>query len=169
MPGEQPYNELGQILASGGEIALGLAIAKGWTGSQIALLFARRFDPMRPEDRDRLIDLANRALQAASDISDMPPDADIDPSGIPTNPYLFGDDPSGRRAKVAGRFTVDEGVNWFDYRHDISDITNREQMLNEIQAAIEQDWSKYPEGGGKKFGGPMEHLTIELTLTEKRF
>lgn len=169
MSSEQPYNELGQILSSGGEIALGLAISRGWSSSQIALLFSRRFDPMRDEDRQRLIDIANRAVAAAAQISDMPPDEDIDPNVIPTNPYLFGDDPSGRRAKVAGRFTVDEGANWFDFRHDISDIGNREQMLDEIQAAIESDFSKYPEGGGSKFGGPMEHLTIELVLTVKRF
>lgn len=169
MSSEQPYNELGQILANGGEIALGLAISKGWTGSQIALLFARRFEPMRPEDRERLTGLANAALTAAAQISEMGPDDDIDPNTIPTNPYLFGSDPAGRRAKIAGRFTVDAGLNWFDYRHNVSDITNREQMLEEIQAAIESDWSKYPEGSGKKFGGAMEHLTIELILTEKRF
>lgn len=169
MSSDQPFNELGQILAEGGEIALGLAIARGWSGAQIALLFARRFDPMTEMDRQRLIGIANRAVVAASAINEMDPDAAIDLSLIPENPYLFGDEPSGRRGKVAGRFTVDEGQNWFDFRVDVADITNPAAMFEAAEETIKADWSKYPEGGGKKFGGAMESLTIELLLTERRF
>lgn len=71
MSSDQPYNELGQILANGGDIALGLAISRGWSSGQIALLFASRFSPMRPEDERRLHTLAFAATEAAERINSM--------------------------------------------------------------------------------------------------
>jgi len=169
MPSDQPFNELGQILANGGEIALGLAISRGWSSQQIALLFSRRFEPITPQDRQRLTSLAERAVAAAAAINEMEADNAIDLEDIPVNPYLFGDDPSGRRGKVAGRFTLDEGEHWFDFRHDTADIGSVSQMMADVEAGILSDLAKYPEGGGGKFGGNVEHLTIKLELTERRF
>lgn len=170
MPSNQPYNELGQILAGGGDIALGLAISRGWTSTQIALLFARRFEPMRPGDRERLTALAERAVEAAGTIEGLDLSDPVDPSTIPTNPYLFGDEPDGRRAKLVGRFSPDDGINWFDVYADLADITDKEEMFQAIQDLAESNWNKYPEGGKGGFGGPpMTSLTIELTLIVKRY
>lgn len=169
MSSDQPYNELGQILANGGEIALGLAISRGWTSSQIALLFSRRFEPMRDDDRKRLVDVAERAVAAGNALNDLYPDGVIDPNAIPDNPYLFGDDPAGRRARMAGRFTVDEGATWFDFRIDVADIESKSELLYAAEELIRENWSKYPEGKTGGFGGPMPHLTIEIILAEKRF
>lgn len=169
MSSDQPYNSLGQILANGGEIALGLAISRGWTSGQIALLFARRFDPMAPDDRQRLIDLAERSVAAANAINAQQPGDDIDIEGVPINPYLFGDEPGGKRGKAVGRFSVDEGLHWFNFYHDTSDLSSPSQMFADAEAGIMADLAKYPEGGGSKFGGKVEHLIITLEVTERRF
>lgn len=169
MSSDQPFNELGQILASGGEIALGLAISRGWSDRQIALLFARRFEPMREEDRERLVTTANRMVEAARYLNDIGDDDEIQLGNVPINPYLFGINPGGARAKVAYRFSVDEGVNWFDGRIDAHDLSSKAALFDLIEEQINIDFAKYPEGGGSRFGGAKEHLTIEVTITERRF
>lgn len=170
MSSDQSFNELGQILSQGGDIALGMAIARGWSSQQIALLFSRRFEPMRPEDRDRLTSHANQMVEAAKRIGLQLPDEVVDPEGIPTNPYLFGDEPEGRRATLVGRFSPDDGGKWFNVYADLADITDQESMLQAIQELAEANWNKYPEGNTKGFGGgPMTSLTIELTLIVKRY
>lgn len=170
MANDQPFNELGQILANGGEIALGLAISRGWTSGQIALLFRRRFEPITEADRARLTEIANRAVAAAEEINSMGEGESIDPSIIPTNPYLFGDEPEGKRGRMVGRFSPDEGEHWFDVYADLADITDREEMLQAIQELAESNWIKYPEGTARGFGGaPMESLLIEIKVVVKRY
>lgn len=170
MSSDQPYNELGQILANGGEIALGLAISRGWSSSQIALLFAQRFEPISEIDRQRLIGLANRAVVAASEINDLDDDDIIPPDMIPTNPYLFGDEPGGRRGKIAGRWQDENTGQWYDFRMDVADITDKAAMLEQANEMARDNWNKYPEGKKGGFGqGELEHITIQLILAEKRF
>lgn len=170
MSSDQPFNELGQILAAGGEIALGLAISRGWTSGQIGLLFAKRFDPITEHDRARLFAIANAAVEAAATIQAMDPESPIDLETIPTNPFLFGDEPGGRRGSVAGRFMNEATGQWYDIRVDVADISNPQAMFDDAAELIRSNWSKYPEGTTGAFGkGQLDQITIELHLVERRF
>lgn len=169
MSTDNPYNSLGQILAEGGEIALGLAISRGWSDQKIAALFARRFEPMADADRNRLTSLANAAVSAADQINAAIDGGEIDPSALPINPSLFGADPGGRRAILITEFSPDEGATWFEARIDFADVPT----VAELQAAIEQEAARRitdsPSAFGQTRGQEGPELQFRVTFGERRF
>lgn len=169
MSTDNPFNSLGQILAEGGEIALGLAIARGWSDSRISSLFARRFEPMEPDERQRLIDLASRAVRAAQDINELPPGSSIDPSLLPINPSLYGDDPSGRRAILITEFSPDEGGNWFEARIDFADIPTMADLMAAVEAEAARRITDSPSAFGQTRQAGVPELQFRVTFGERRF
>ena len=167
--GEQPYNSLGQIIAQGGEIALGLAIAHGWTSGQIALLFARRFEPMRDDDRERLVAIADRSFRAAYLLSNKPDDFGISLDDIPIIEGLYGGENEGRRIKVIGEWQFEEGGQWYETRLDFPDLIS----LNEMMAMIISHGRDVGERCRDKFGFDKdEPITVKrwrITFTGRAF
>jgi len=165
----QPYNSLGQIIAAGGEIALGLAIVHGWTDRQIALLFSRRFEPMRAEDRQRLTDIANAAIGAADRINAIPVGGDISLSDVPIIPGLFGDEPEGRRVKIIGEWQFEEGGQWYETRLDLADLPS----LLELARLIAQHGREVGQACRDKFGfdkeEPIPVSGVRITFAGRGF
>jgi len=169
MATDQPYNELGQILSEGGEIALGLAFARGQSDSQIAILFARRFEPIRNSDAARLRELAERGVAAGNDLNELGPGDPIDISGIPTVSELFGDDPEGRRFFFIVEVDISGDGEWRELRLELSDFTSQDQLRDEANELASLRSTKSPG----KFGAVNEEiegdLPMRVVLGFKRF
>lgn len=169
MSTDQPYNSLGQILAQGGEIALGLAIAHGWSDSKISALFARRFEPMSVTDRNRLVDLANAAIAAADVVNNLGESDALQPGDLPINSALFGDDSGGRRALLITEFSTDEGGKWYETRLTFADIPTMDEIREAIQAEADRRIHDSPSAFGLVRGEEEPELLFRVTFGEAKF
>lgn len=169
MSTDNPYNELGQILAEGGEIALGLAIANGWTDSQLSALFARRFLPMRDEDREQLTGLAQAAVEAANIFNATDPQDRLNPADIPLNKWLPTERIGNNRLYWIGEFSFDAGESWFAVRGTSADITPGGEILSQIAEEATRRAGKSPA----QFGVPSDEESpapmVRMIFMERGF
>lgn len=169
MSTDQPYNSLGQILSEGGEIALGLAIAHGWSEGKISALFARRFEPMSANDRNRLLEIASAAVSAADLVNNLGPNDSLVPGDLPITPELFGNDPEGRRALLITEFSTDDGGKWYETRLTFADIPTMEEIREAIAAEASRRIVDSPSAFGLNRGDPQPELLFRVTFGEARF
>lgn len=109
----QPFNSLGQILAKGGEIALAQAIWQKQTPGQIAALFARKFDPMTNDDREKLYSLAEDMVASAKAISSADEDAELSSISPPLNESPSWDTSEGDRLHWTGVYRPVGNKTWY--------------------------------------------------------
>lgn len=169
MSTDQPYNSLGQILAQGGEIALGLAIQHGWTDTQINQLFARRFEPMQPSDRQRLTDIARAAVANVGQIEDIGDDSAIPISSIPINPELFGEEYSGKRSLFVTEVWNPITGKWIQIRLDFPGIPSPQDIANAAADELRNRSRRSPGRGNIKGVEEEEDLQVRIVLQERRF
>lgn len=165
----QPYNELGQILAEGGEIALATAILNGWSDERIAVLFQRRFEPITDSDRAALWRLSEDMVSAGRYLRDLPLDAPIDKANIPVNSRLGDEDEMGAAEYYKGRVRVPGTEQWYD----IGVFTGRADSLSDIVDEILRQAQEYmdisPEGFGRMLGGDANNLDVSIDLSERKY
>lgn len=169
MSSDQPYNSLGQILSEGGEIALGLAIHRGWSDSQISALFARRFEPMQPADRARLIEIAKAGLAGAESLSNLDPSDTIPLGSVPIVPELFGDDFSGKRYSYVGEWFNPNTGKWIEVRGDFPSVPSPEDIATDIGDKANTRIKKSPEKFGLPGGTQFDDLEIRITTHYRKF
>lgn len=169
MSSEQPYNSLGQILASGGEIALGLAMSHGVSPERIQALFARRFDPLQPNDRATLEQIARAGVAAGEMLSGLAPGESIPIHSIPINPNLFGDEPAGRRIKIIGEWQFPNSEQWIETRLEYPDLPTLDQILEDIINKGRQVGNRCHDKFGLPIDEPVDITNVRITFTERRF
>lgn len=188
---DNPYNSLGQILSHGGEIALARAISRGWSSSKIDSLFAKRFEPIRGEDREALMDFSERGLEAGRFVTMRnTPDAmwkaewksihesmvdkilsndDDWLEEIPINPNLYGDEPNGRRFHYVGVLIGDDGKEMFTVRGDLADALSDADIIEDANRQAHKNKNDSP----RSFKGitleDIDEATIHIVFLERRF
>jgi len=135
---DRPFNSLGQILSTGGEIALGLAYSLEKPPGFLLLLFDRRLRPATDDDRAALISLSRRGVSAAKHMQMMRPDEIIPMDEIPINPYLFDGGTDGRRILAVGDVSHDGGDTWFQKRVPLPDETTWGGLVDQLLGLLEK-------------------------------
>lgn len=169
MADEQPYNSLGQILASGGEIAVGLALYHGWDSNRLALLLGRRLRVAPGSDTDELIRIAEDAIASGEYLNSLTPDDIIDPGQIVTNPVLFGDDPQGRRWRWEGEYRFGPDGTWWRYGGGEADFEQLKDILGQISQSAVANANTYKAKEGVAGDISSMEPEIRFTLALKRF
>lgn len=157
----QPFNELGQILSEGGEIALGLKIIEEDSRAGFLLFFNRRFQPIREEDAVALERFSESMVRAGENLQALPLDATIGTRDIPLNEFLFGGDLQGRRVLITGEVELEGLDNRIQIRLPFADIPTiqeiREAFLDRSRDIVTGSPEKFlpfeatPTTGGKVF------------------
>jgi len=166
---DQPYNELGQILAEGAEIALGLAIIRDISHEGFLLLMGRRVEPIRDIDRDELMLFVNRMIESGIAISDLPPGSELLAGMIPVNEFLYGGRAEGRRVKFVGEVQFEEGGQWVEVRVNFPDIPT----IDELREELANKGRRIGESCRDKFGLPKDESVtvrqVRVLLPERLF
>ncbi|KKN24605.1 hypothetical protein LCGC14_0893280 [marine sediment metagenome] len=165
----QPFNSLGQILSQGGEQALAKAIFAGFTSERIILLFARLFEPMLPADRVALRALSNNMVNAGAAIGQLEPPDEVGPAMIPVNQYLYGDEPGGRRVRVAFDVQLEGFERLVSIVEDFPDIPTLEDLREAARREVERRAFDTPGAFGVQPGAMPNMLALIIPFTERRF
>lgn len=108
-----PYNSFGQILSWGGEIPLGLAIARGVPAERVTRLWQKRFEPIDNENRDMLWKYAQAAVNAGWSISDDGSTLTSAWDTAPINQFYAGEFRDGGRGLLVIDASPNGGENFF--------------------------------------------------------
>lgn len=169
MATDQPYNELGQILSTGGEIALGLAILQDLGKEGFLLFFTRRFSPIRDEDRETLISLSESMIEGGVIIDHLKFNEAINLDDIPLNQFLFGGNLEGRRILITGEVQVPGANSRVQLRIPFPDTPTVEEMREAFMARSFDIIRRYPEKFGLPAGFEPTIADVFILLPERAF
>lgn len=165
----QPYNSLGQILSSGGDVAIAGMLGRGRSQQYVLGVIASRFPLLSPLDSSKLIQSSQQSLTAGRMYSSLRRDERPEPGMIPVVPELFGGEPDGRRVLYAMDYSIDGGEHWFTHRFESPDIMSYQEIVTALSPIIE----KYRKGspdflGGVDFVSP-ENITVDIFYAARGF
>lgn len=169
MPDGKAYNSLGQILAHGGEIGLGIAISRGASQAQIAAVIQRRYPELPGSDAERLYEISLAGSQAGLYINSLSRDVNIPLEAVPIQPSLFGVDPLGRRLFIAAEVTNPATGESVNIREPVDFTDTIGEMIRYLQGLIDA-WADQSPDLVEALGGEQENLLEQYFLfAERRF
>lgn len=163
------YNSLGQILSSGGEVALAKAIASGWSSERIGNLMLNRLR-VQPGDEENVLRQFGEAMVSAGDtINGLNESDGIPNDAIPTNPYGFGPDGEGGRYRYSAEFSIDGGANWFQVQVVIGDSQSVAEVLDAIRRQAAENIGHSPGAFGTEDDIKFSDISAIVTGIEKAY
>jgi len=169
MVGGLPYNEYGQLLAEGFDVALAIAFANDYPQSRIDAIILRYARNVDQSVIDQVTDLARQEVAAGEYINGLGPDDEIDLDQIPINPYLFGDEPAGRRVFTSTEFNVNGGPQGYRMDLELPDLTTK----SAIEAAAKDEATGYVNTSPKAFedynAGEETEFTVNFGMAVRIF
>lgn len=169
MSTDQPFDSLGRILSEGGEIALGLAIIRGWSDSQIIELFARRFSGLSSAETERLSSMANAAIRGARIANDLDPSDPFPLSSLPVNPELFGDEFSGKRSFFIGEVWNPMKEHWIEIRMEFPGVPTLNEVNEKLFGEARRRFGESPDRLGTLPEEDDFQLQGRIIFQERRF
>lgn len=175
MPGQfvgvsfEPYDELGRILAVGGEMTVVRGMIMGRTEAQIRSTLGRKVAAFSDETFAKLATGARAIIAAGGRVGALEPGELISAANIPINSALFADDTVGRRIRLLGHVFDENGMPTLEIVHDLPDFTSLDQLLHEISEYIHETAKKYADFAARL---PLEFLFTRLwrvSAIEARF
>lgn len=169
MSTDNPYNELGQILSEGGEIAVGLAIIQDTPLQNLLFLITRKFGGISDSNREQLIDFAQSMVDAGADIQGRSLDSILSPEDIPLNSWLFGGDLQGRRAFIVGEIEV-SGLGFrIQARLPFEDIPTLEELRAAFQEEALRRLKESPDAFGIAAPDTLADAGVYILLPQRAF
>jgi hypothetical protein len=104
----QPYNEIGQILAAGGEQAVGLAYSAGFNSGYIDAMILRRWGISSGGGFLLLKALGKKGAEAAEMMDTLAPGDNVPIDEMPINPKMPGGGEGGNRFRWIAEVTFQE-------------------------------------------------------------
>lgn len=165
----QEFNSLGQILATNGEQSLALAKFYGYSESSISSLYARRFEPLAPEDRESLELLADAIVASGMRQTEQLRAGSLTDVSGPVNPHLFGEETDGRRARYIVEIETEDGEPVIRIYMDYPDLPDPRDLVDDALERGRDIIGRYPE----RFGLSQEQTdalnTVTIIGTVQRF
>lgn len=166
---DTPFNSLGQILASGGERAIALAMVRGYSAVEVGALVDRRFEPMLPEDRESLLRLADDSIQAGLRVSGLGGTEYVLSANLPFNSQLLGEDGGGTRLFVFGEFSIDEGQSWYQLGYASPDDLTYQELIDQMQRQGAGYVNKTPLDFNADADVIADNVEIRILFAERKF
>jgi len=156
-------------LSRGAEIGLARAMSQSHDSRTVGQFIEKRLGSLTAVEKDAISKLAESILSAATYISGLEPDEEIDEDQIPTNPELFGEDWGGKRLFWFGEWQIPGTDEWYRFSGTLPDITS----YPDITVYAANLASSYIEAYPDKFVGPdgevPESVTVRILGVEKAF
>ena len=164
-----PYDELGRILASGGDFALANLMFSGATAEEIDKWRLVRFPDGTDDQWRQLREIAEQTRIAGErqlriDLSD-----DEKRDITPVNDQLFGDEAGGRRSKFSFEVTNDDGKSIWKGTIELPDWPAGGELEEAIREQLEKQSEKYKGAWQNAGGGDVSETTIQIIGASRRF
>lgn len=155
------YNTLGQILAAGGEVGVGLLIARGASRADVTAEIQQRFPDLPVNDVAALYDISFDIAQAGQNLTASDASRLFDLGLIPVNPSLFGSEPEGRRIQLVLNATNNNTGKSVLVYQDLADDTTLASVFDDAFERLAGWIAQYPK--------LAEYVGIDLELASMDF
>jgi len=164
-----PDSWLTRVLTSGAEKFTAAAL---WYGTKTATIYEsliKRFGIPAPHVFNNLLEFSESMVTAGELAAQLPPGKTLTRDLIPVNPFLFGDEPAGRRELWRTRIYVPETGRWV-----YLDINTPDEIpFSELEREAENEALRRIGKSPGAFGVPGDEVnplaTFEIIFGEARF
>jgi hypothetical protein len=122
------FNQYGQILSTGGEIAIAFAMLRGADVLAVRSRLEKRYGPMPDNIWAQLLGIARETIAAGETLEGLPSDERPSPDMVVRNPFLFGDDWSGKRVRIITNSVNEMTGEPVDFWWDLPDLYERAEL-----------------------------------------
>ncbi len=163
------FRSLRDILSTGGEIALGLVMLAEPAVDIFKKFFDRKFEPLEPEDRRKLIDLSGEMVDAGKSMALRRIEEALGPRDFPLNEFLFGGSMEGRRVLITGEIEIPGMETRIQVRMAFPNIPTIEEIQEGFLGRGLEIVSLYPEKFGLKRADIPTTGNVHILLPERAF
>lgn len=164
-----PYNELGQILATGGEIALAIGFSHGRSDMDTIAYIRTRFPPLPRDDEDFLVRLSKSMSEMDDVIKSFDPSMQLPVTSFPRNPLLFGDDWGGKRIAIGFDASIEGSDQTVQIRTSFPDVPTFEDLLRAAEEELERRIRKSPGEFAGMDEEKLDEIILHILYAERRF
>jgi hypothetical protein len=122
------YDGYGRILASGGEIAIAFATLRLSDMFKVRARLEKKYGAMPDNVWQKLLSVGDEIIKGGETLQNLPPDEKPTLEMVPRNPYLFGDDWSGKRVRIITHSVNEITGEPVDFWWDLPDLLERSEM-----------------------------------------
>jgi len=164
-----PYDELGRILASGGDFALANLMFSGATTEEIDKWRLVRFPDGTDDQWRQLREIAEQTRIAGERQLLLEYSDDEKRDITPVNDRLFGDEPGGRRSKFSFDVVNPDGKAIWSGTIDFPDWPTGDELEAAIRDQLRDQSDASPKAWRKAGGGDVAETTIQIIGASRRF
>jgi len=169
MPLLLPDNWLTNVLTAGAEKFTASALWAGYKTGRIYDSLVKRFGIPAPKVFENLIEFSGSMVAAGEKISRLPAGSTLPIEEMPINPYLFSDEPAGRRQLWRTRVYLPTADKWYTI-----DVASPDAVsILEVSAEVDAETMRRIGGSPEQFGGviddQLQNLDFEVIFGEARY
>lgn len=165
----KPFDPLGRILREGGDVALANAMSRGNQRQEILLLKKWRDWGASDSDISTVRGIAEQAVDAGRQLTEMDPNAEINFSIIPVNPLLFGDKGEGLRFYASTDYQLSSTGLWYRADFLMPDLYSPSDIITEMAGEAERRVDDSPQVFNDKAGNEVTIIGFAIQVIIGKF
>lgn len=165
----QPYNQLGQILSTGGEQSVALAMDRGWSGQRIVAMLGRRYGNVSASIYNSVRSVADDILRAGESAFESQSGSPIPGSQIPVVSELFGDENEGQRTRYTAEVEFEGGTEKVLVYGSFPDIPSPEELEEDAINRANEIADQYRKKFGLSDDAEIVPVSVRVVLLERKF
>lgn len=169
MTSESIFSKFASIFAGGGIIQIARKLITGLSGKSLFLSLGERFNRVSPAEFLQMQDLAQNAIDGGETWRNLDPLAIPDPSILPENPALFGDDWFGKRALAVAHVVNEDSGDERDIWLELPDVVPFGEIEDLIQFQLSLFAASYPEKFKAMDPTTQRSIAIQEVIAMKRY
>lgn len=164
-----PYDSLGRILSSGGEIGLARAMADKAHPESVGTFIEKRLSNLSAYDVNYVKDLASSILEAGRLLSAAGENEPVNWDDIPTNGDLFGDEWEGKRVFWFGEWNIPGEDEWYKFSGTLPDLPDKSYIARYAAELAHSYIEAYKGKFIKKLPEYQGEVRVRIIGTEKAY
>lgn len=163
------FRKFANIFKGGGIIQIARKLLSGLSGSELFLSLGERFNRVSPQEFLQMEALASDAIGGGETWRDLDPLAVPNPSILPENPALFGDDWFGKRALVVASAINEDTGDERDIWLELPDVVPFQEIEDMIQFQLSLFAASYPDKFAALSPEANRSIAIQEVIAMRRF
>lgn len=169
MSTDQPYDYLGRILEEGGERAIALAVARGWSGDKINNLIKRKFPGLSDDDATKLTDFGRSMVDSAANVELGGESTYLGNIEMPINPFMQQSESDGGRFRWIGEVQFEGATTGILVYGTSPDYPNSDDLYDMIVDAGMGIAEQYPGKFGLESTEDLFPQTVRIVAISGGF
>lgn len=163
------FSTLRDFLGGGGHISVGVGKALGWTNDAMSGFIRRHLVGVSDADHNRIMDIAERGVEAGGLMDKLPSDLILPPDKILIVPEQYGDDAEGRRVNYGLIVNENDDDVGKLIRIDAEDFKTKDELAEMLDAILDMWVAQSPEAFTDQRYANIKANAIRTIYTTRKY